>query len=39
MAYLYGGYGQDGIPIDELVRVDFGKGGVELTLLEQENPP
>jgi hypothetical protein len=38
-AYLFGGYGAGGAPLDDLYRIDFSAGGAEFALLDQVNPP
>lgn len=39
VAYLFGGYGVNGAAFGELYRLDYSGGGVELTLMNQVNPP
>lgn len=38
-AYVFGGYGAQGIPNNELYRVDFADGGLRFTTVPQESPP
>jgi hypothetical protein len=38
-AYVFGGYGAQGIPNNELYRVDFADGALRFTAMPQENPP
>jgi hypothetical protein len=38
-AYVFGGYGAQGIPSNELYRVDFDEERLHFTAVRQENPP
>jgi hypothetical protein len=39
IAYVFGGYGAQGVPNNELYRVDFDEGRPHFTAVPQENPP